>query len=78
MKNAVNSTPQNLKNIEALAIHIDANMRLAQKHKRVCQQMLEQYIKEEYHIVFRRKCYRLRRRNKGYFLLRARCGKLRG
>lgn len=42
MKNAVNSTPQNLKNIEALAIHIDANMRLAQKHKRVCQQMLEQ------------------------------------
>lgn len=49
MKNAVNSTPQNLKNIEALAIHIDANMRLAQKHKRVCQQMLtvEEIKKDE-------------------------------
>ena len=67
MKNVVNSTPQNLKNIEALAIHIDANMRLAQKHKRVCQQMLEQYLKEEYHIVLDESVIALEDETKGTF-----------
>lgn len=47
----MNTTAQNLENIEAFALYIDKNMRLAEKQKRLCRQMLEQYVKEEYNIV---------------------------
>lgn len=53
MKNAVNSTPQNLENIKALALYVEASVRLVAQHREVCNRMLQQYVKEEYGITLK-------------------------
>lgn len=47
----MNTTPQSFENIKALATYIEANERLVNEHKRVCNQMLQQYVEEEYGIT---------------------------
>lgn len=47
----MNTTPQNFENIKALATYIEANERLVNQHKDVCNRMLRQYVEEEYGIT---------------------------
>lgn len=47
----MNTAPQNLENIKALATYIEASERLMNQHKDVCNQMLQQYVEEEYGII---------------------------